>query len=365
MIDRANNFDTLRFLAALAVLWSHAFSMSMGHLHSEPLVVLSGGQTSLGTVAVAIFFVISGYLIVQSFERSHTVWRFAKARFLRLVPGLWVVLLLLGFVIGPMVTVLPLSEYFESKGLYRYILLNGSLLGYSGRLPGVFVDNPLRWVNGSIWILRIEAECYVLVFILGIFGILNRHVSLGLFLAGLTYLIYDGPYTMDVFEEWNHQIDLATKFLAGAVIYHWRPPLRATAAAACAAVSMLALMIGGFWLALPTTFAYVVVFVALGAIRIPNMARYGDLSYGIYIYAWPAKQLVLHYSLASTWYGVGSLATLIAIMSAFASWHLAEKWALTLKDRMTAVETHLSEQLDSAVAGFRSTVLRLHRSERA
>jgi peptidoglycan/LPS O-acetylase OafA/YrhL len=365
MPDRANNFDTLRFLAALAVLWSHAFSLSMGHLQSEPLVVLSGGQTTIGTVAVAIFFVISGYLVVQSFERSRTVWWFAKARFLRIVPGLWVALVLLGFVVGPIVTVLPLSEYFESKELYRYVLLNGSLLGYSGRLPGVFVDNPLRWVNGSIWTLRIEAECYVLLFILGIFGVLNRYVSLGLFLAGLAYLIYDGPYTMDAFQEWNHRIDLATKFLAGVVIYHWRLPLSATAAAVCATVSMLALIFDGFWLALPTAFAYVVVFAALGATRVPNMARYGDLSYGIYIYAWPAKQLVLHYSLASTWYGVGSLATLIAIMSAFASWHLAEKRALSLKGRMMPVEDRLSERLDSAVAGFRSVVLRLQRSERA
>ena len=147
MIDRANNFDTLQFLAALAVLWSHGFSASMGTERWEPLQVVSDGQTTLGTVAVAIFFVISGYLIAQSFERSRSVWRFAKARILRIVPGLLIVLILLGVVIGPMVTVLPLIEYLESREFYRYILLNGSLLGYSGRLPGVFVDNPSPWVN--------------------------------------------------------------------------------------------------------------------------------------------------------------------------------------------------------------------------
>ena len=195
--------------------------------------------------------------------------------------------------------------------------------------------------------------------VLGIVGLLNRYISLGLYVAGVSYLIYDGPYTMDDFHEWNHRIDLATKFFAGVVIYHWRPPLSAAGGAICAGISMFALLFDGFWLALPTTFAYLVLYLALAAPHLPNMARYGDLSYGMYIYAWPTKQLIIHYSLASTWYAVGAFATAVVIVLAFLSWHLVEKRALLLKDRMTAAESRLSKQLDSAVAGFRSTVLRL------
>ena len=160
------------------------------------------------------------------------------------------------------------------------MLLNGSLLGYSGRLPGVFVDNPARWVNSPIWTLRFEAECYVLIVALGLSGLLNRYVSLGLYVSGVAYLINDGPYSMDNFHEWNHHIDLATKFLAGVVMYHWRPRLTATAAVACSSVSMLALLVDGFWLVLPTAFAYLVIYLALGARRLPNIARYSDMSYG-------------------------------------------------------------------------------------
>jgi peptidoglycan/LPS O-acetylase OafA/YrhL len=249
------------------------------------------------------------------------------------MPGLLAVVLLFSLVIGPMISELPLSEYFGSWQVYRYIVLNGGLLGYTGLLPGVFTDNLLTSVNSPLWTLRYEAYCYVLVFGLGMLGLLNRYVTLALYLGGLVFLAFDGPYEIPDFMEWDHGVDLTTKFLAGAVIYHWRPRLNGAAAAACALVSLAALLLGGFWLVLPTFFAYTVIYAALGLPQLPNMARYGDLSYGIYIYGWPVKQLIIHFGLAATWYGVGALATVISIGLGFLSWHLIEKVALSYKDR--------------------------------
>lgn len=350
MIDRTNNFDALRFWAALAVLWSHTFSTTMKHEKWEPFMLLSNGQTTMGTVAVAVFFVISGYLITQSFERSRSALRFAKARVLRLMPALLVVLFLSAFVMGPIVTSLPLSDYFGDPQTYRYFFLNGSLTGFAGHLPGVFADNPMRAVNGALWTLRFEAECYILIFALGIFGLLNRYVTLALFCAGIAYLAFDGPYTIEDFVDWNHRVDLATKFLAGAVIYHWRLKLNGGAAMFCAAVTGLALLLGDLWLALPTVFAFFVIYIAQGPFRMPNMARFGDLSYGIYIYAWPVKQMLIHYEVATAWYTVGSLATVITIALAFLSWHLVEKIALGFKDRSLPGEARLRGWLDHLAA---------------
>lgn len=352
MIDRANNFDSLRFWAALAVLWSHTFSTTMAHERWEPLMLLSNGQTTMGTVAVAVFFVISGYLITQSFERSRSAWRFAKARMLRLMPAFLVVLLLSTLVMGPVVTALPLADYFGDLQVYRYIVLNGSLTGFSGLLPGVFGDNPIPYVNGPLWTLRFEAECYILIFALGILGLLNRYVTLALFCGGLVYLVFDGPYTIEDFVQWNHRVDLATKFLAGAVIYHWRLQLNGLAAMLCVAVTALAMVLGDLWLALPTVFAYLVIYVAMGPFHLPNMARFGDLSYGIYIYAFPVKQMLVHYDLASTWYTLGSSATVIAIVLAFLSWHFVEKIALSFKDRTLPGEQRLRDWLDRVITAF-------------
>jgi peptidoglycan/LPS O-acetylase OafA/YrhL len=355
MRDRANNFDTLRFCAALAVLWAHAFPLAMGPETLLPLMTLSGGQTSLATVAVAIFFVISGYLITQSFVQSSSAWRFVKARILRIMPGLLIVLALLGLLVGPMATTLPLNEYFSSKDFYKFLILNGSLERFYSHLPGVFAENALpSVVDGPLWTLPIEARCYAAVFVLGILGILKRYTTLALFLCGLAYLVLDGPYFEDRFQQQNHLIDLGTKFLAGAVLYHWHPRLNGIVAIACAGLTMLALVFGGFWLVLPTFFSYVVIYVALGPMRLPNMARYGDLSYGIYIYGWPVMQLIVMYSLASTWYSLGIIATPIVMGLAFLSWHLVEKVALSHKNDMLPAERWLSAHLDHIPGTLRS-----------
>ncbi len=358
MTSRSNNFDTIRFFAALAVLWSHAFSATTGMGLSQPLVALSENQTTLGTVGVAAFFVISGYLITRSFEQTPSVWRFAKARVVRLVPALIIVVLLSAFVMGPIVTAVPLEEYFSSWELYRYVVVNGSMTGYQGDLPGVFLDNPSNSVNSPLWTLPYEVECYGLVFTLGILGLLNRYVTLAILAAGLTFLSIDGPYTIDEFRDWNHRVNLVTTFFGGAAIYHWRLGLTAVRAVACAALSLLTLLYGGFWLALPTCFAYLVIYVALGPIKLPDMARYGDLSYGIYIYGWPVKQLLIHYAVATGWFEVAMWATVIVIGLAALSWHVVEKNALALKDYNVPGEERVSGYFDGATAALRSAVAR-------
>lgn len=356
MPERIGNFAALRFLAALAVLWSHSFTLAGGQGAWEPLKALSGGQSKLGTTAVVIFLVMSGYLVTQSFDRSPGLWRFVKARLLRIMPGLLAMLVLFGLVLGPLLTVAPLGEYFASKDFLKFFAFNGSLLGYWARLPGVFSENPQPFINGSSWTIRFQAECYLLVLFLGVLGLLNRYIVLALFLAGMTYLVIDGPYTDANFGQWNHRVDIATKFLAGAAIYRWRLEMVGNAALCCLVLWLLALFFGGYWLVLPTAFAYLVIYAALMPIRLPNMERYGDLSYGIFLSAWPVQQLVIHFGLASTWLGVGLLSTIGSIGVALLSWHLLEKRVLSFKDRMLPFERRLSELLDSTAAGLWTTV---------
>ena len=337
-VARIGNFDSLRFWAALSVLWSHAFAISSGNGHTQPLFRLSGGQTALGTVALAVFFIISGYLVTRSFERSLSAWRYVKARALRIMPGLAVCVALVGFVMGPLLTTLPLADYFVSWGLWRYILKNGSLLGFSDFLPHVFGGNPMANVNSSLWTLQIEVYCYLLVLVLGVVGILRRWVTLGLYLGFIAYLAWQGHNSI-----WEDQrADLFTKFLAGAVMYQWQVRLDGRVALACAGGSLACLLTGGFWLAQHTLFAYVVIYVALAPhIRLPNMARYGDLSYGIYLYAWPMTQVAVLSLAEPVWATAGAIATALSLALAFLSWHLVEKVALAFKDRNIPVETAL------------------------
>src|SRR4051812_22178698 len=139
---RDNNFDTMRFVAALCVVISHSFPLSYGDTATQPLFLLSHGQTTLGTVSVYIFFVLSGFLITGSFKRQ-PLYQFVLARGLRLFPGLAVVLFILTFLVGPILTTIPLGEYFRSGKTYYFFAKNLSLTGYVNELPGVFEANSL------------------------------------------------------------------------------------------------------------------------------------------------------------------------------------------------------------------------------
>ena len=131
---RDNNLNLIRMIAAVGVLVSHAWPLSLGPGTPEPLSAAVG--QSLGSLSVLVFFVISGFLIPRSFERQPTLASWLRARCLRLAPALAVVLLLTVLVLGPLVTTLPLADYARRPETLTYVPRNLSLaLGQSG-LPG-------------------------------------------------------------------------------------------------------------------------------------------------------------------------------------------------------------------------------------
>jgi peptidoglycan/LPS O-acetylase OafA/YrhL len=347
---QTNNFDPLRFWAAMAVLWSHTVPLTQGSEHNELMFRLSRGQTTSGTVAVFVFFAISGYLITRSFERAASPWHFARARVLRIMPGLLAVLVLTAFVIGPLVTSESVRSYFSASEPYRYLALQSSLFfGRYDFLPGVFSDNPLTNTNGPVWTLRFEAEFYGLVFLLGIFGLLRREVTLGLYLLALVALalLPVRPGTDMLPPVPNAHLNLGAGFLAGALIYHWKVPLSGRIAVGCLLLTLLCMLGGQMQWAQRTFVPYLVLYLAIGPsmARVPHPWAGTDVSYGLYIWAWPITQLVLGALGALRWWQAGLMVTPLALAAGWLSWTLVEKRALTLKDlplfgRSTAPPQH-------------------------
>src|SRR5437868_15404149 len=79
-LERRNNFDLLRLVAALSVIFSHAFLLAENSQDHDPLMILTGGQAVLGVAGVFVFFTISGYLISQSFETTRSPLVFLAKR---------------------------------------------------------------------------------------------------------------------------------------------------------------------------------------------------------------------------------------------------------------------------------------------
>jgi peptidoglycan/LPS O-acetylase OafA/YrhL len=150
---KSNNFDAIRFFAASAVIFSHSYPVTANN-NKEILILLSKDQISLGGLAVAVFFTVSGFLICDSWEKSKSLVTFLKSRILRIFPGLFFALLITAFLLGPLVTTLPLKAYFSNIQTYMYmqsIFLHNTNQYY---LPGVFVlniYNPItKLINASL-----------------------------------------------------------------------------------------------------------------------------------------------------------------------------------------------------------------------
>jgi len=338
---RHNNFDALRLVAATSVVFSHSFLIAKGTQDHEWLIWLTGNQSILGLVGVFVFFAISGFLVTQSFEETDDAWRFLAKRALRIFPGLFVATVLSAFVLAPVVTTLSPSAFLSSPAPWEYVLANTLLDQTVHELPGVmFVNSPVGLeINGSLWTLRLEFTMYLMVLALGVLRLLTVRAALLLVAFGMACLRFN---MLDELEKWGWFFQLLSGwgwlvgfFAAGMVLYKLRHTRIFDGRIALLALAGLVLSVplGQFILLFPLFGCYLALWLALTP-RLPVIpaARFGDLSYGIYIYGWPAEQGVIWlFGGRAAWWQVFLLALPAAAALAFLSWHLVERPALRLK----------------------------------
>jgi peptidoglycan/LPS O-acetylase OafA/YrhL len=160
--DRNNNLNIMRFIAALMVIFSHSVPLTRNH--SDILTKWTGGTLGFGGIAVGIFFVTGGYLIARSAEGKKTASKYFTARCLRIFPQLIFVTVLTALFLGPLVSDLPLKEYFFNSQTWKYLMNCVFILQH--HLPGVFEQNVYgSVVNGALWTLPVEFMCYIMCFI--------------------------------------------------------------------------------------------------------------------------------------------------------------------------------------------------------
>ena len=339
--DRRNNFDALRLLAAISVIFSHSFLIAEGTQNNEPLIRLTDNQAILGLSGVFVFFAISGFLVTQSFEQTAYPMHFLAKRALRIFPGLFVATLVSAFLLGLLVTDLPLAAYLGRAEPYRYVLGNTLLDQTVAKLPGVkFADNQVGLeINGSLWTLRSEFVMYLMVLVLGILRLLTLRTALLLLGFGMACLHFN---MLDELETWGwffHVLSswgwLVGFFAAGMTLYKLRGTRIFDGRIALLALAGLAVSIPlrQFILLFPVFGCYLALWLAVNP-RLPVIpaARFGDISYGLYIYGWPVEQTVMWLSGGhAAWWQVFLIALPATSAIAFLSWHLVERPMLRLK----------------------------------
>lgn len=342
---RNNNFNLIRFLAALTVLIAHPYPLA-GAADIEPLRGRFG--MSIGTIAVHVFFVTSGFLVTESLLRVGSVKTFLASRFLRIYPALIASVFAVTYLLGPTVTSLPVAQYLWHPDTHQYFLKSATLLaGIGWVLPGVFGANPFRdIVNGSLWTLPYEVHMYLALALLWLIVAamarpdrrLRHFTSLivVVLVVSATLLIVagvklDGPSLF---------VGLTYMFCSGSVLYLLRErvslspaPLLIAGAVALPCVLFHQTLV--FQLVYLFALPYAVVLLALvprGKIRLFN--QFGDYFYGLYIYAFPIQQTLAYAFPALGPRPMLVASALITLLVAIASWHLIERPALQLKHRL-------------------------------
>lgn len=295
----------------------------------------TGGRLiDLGGLAVNGFFLISGYLIAASRTRTGLMpylWR----RSLRILPAFWVMLLLTGFVFAPLSTLLTGERWTPAAG-WSFVAENVWLKMNQYGIPGTLLSVPYPGVwNGAAWTLFFEFAAYLLVGVLLIPRWAHRH---GLLVFGAAFaailalqtLQSHPPYLATGFS--FNALRLGFYFMAGTVFYFLRDRLpidgRLALLSAAAFATLWWFRLDWSWGHLPL--GYLLLWAG-ARLRIP-LGRRNDISYGIYIYAFPIQQLTVLLLGTSGGWTLNALAALVFTLPwALASWFWVERPAMLLR----------------------------------
>ncbi len=341
----ANNLNVLRLLAALAVVVSHCALLRSGYESAEPFANIT--YFNLGDYALIVFFFISGLTVSASYARRRSVADFVAARVLRIWPALFAVVFITVFVVAPFFSSVSFRAYFNDPAWRTMIAKTFVLSGPVGGLPGLFETNPLPLiVNGSPWTLRFEALFYAFLLAgsLASARFATRASAIWIpattLIAGFVLVLVPvgtAATTLD------HLLRFWFAFGLGATAYQFRKflpqsiPVTAFWMSLTGAVFISAIGTAcECFAAIVATCAATLFFAQVPLGRLRRLTNRFDLSYGIYITAWPITQILVA---RAPWLDFGVMLAIIIAISlilAFASWVLIEKPAIEFRPRLIA-----------------------------
>ncbi|HEY4297710.1 MAG TPA: acyltransferase, partial [Paraburkholderia sp.] len=335
---RSNNFDLVRLLAAVAVVYGHSYLLQAPD-GSTDWVQNALGFDGFGALGVYAFFLLSGLLVTASYDRQRSAPRFVALRIARLWPAVAVGSVAAVFIIGPLFTTLPLRQYFAS-GMTWANLDNFSTIVLKSRwiLPGVFEHNRLAFeICAPLWTLPIEMRCYLIVLVSGMLGLLSsrRGVMLAVALGCAAFLLrVHLPHLQLVLRNLNPASGYSfwpePFFLLGMLLYGWREriDINGLTALGFAMVFLVFRDMAGAQPLFYLAFVYGVLWVGTTPLLRRFVPRH-DYSYGIYLYGFIVQQSIANIAPQLSHVSALLLAAPLIFVCAALSWHFVERPVLT------------------------------------
>ncbi|WP_162233748.1 acyltransferase family protein [Sphingomonas sp. Leaf17] len=331
-----NAFGVLRLVLAALVIVSHSAEMLDGN-RSRELLTRMFGTISFGEFAVDGFFIVSGSLVTASFVRRPKILSYLWRRIVRIYPAFIAATLVCILVVAPLggVDITRISQAGWKQLAIRALTLEPV------NIRGVFAGQPYASLNSAMWTIAYEFRCYLLVLILGVTRALKRPwIVVGLaaccllvpILMPVSTFAYlrDDPVAKTVLVNPLVAARLAGQFLAGACFFLFGRGPRPTMLTV--GLALVGLCVGLSFK--PTAEPAVAIFGGYLIFAIAFQTRWrwlnrindkDDVSYGLYLYAWPVAMLLIRY-----WAGISlgalMLATLVGALAMGAvSWFAVEK----------------------------------------
>lgn len=336
-INRSNNFDFLRLLFASLVIVSHSFPLTG---QPEMIGFLTNEQLSLGSLSVDCFFIMSGYLIFQSLERSKTIASYLWKRILRLFPALLVLLILTLFV-------LPLfyrgDNIFLESSYWSYLPNGLSLYKIQYKVNGIFETNLYpKAINGSLWSLSYEFTLYLILLIF--FPIrknkkMIKIVIIATFLVSFFLLQFRPLFLSHFFHYIILQSDLfyklATFFFAGSLLsfIDLKKYNQLFIRIGTLIMILLSIVFGYYQMTAPFLLPILILMLATSNTSPINTIgkKIGDISYGVYIYGFLVQQILMDLMILQP-FQLMLISLPLTFILAYFSWHLVEEKMLKYKN---------------------------------
>ena len=321
-----NNIDLFRIIAACMVIYGHAYTLSPELGKSDIIGRLMLVDYS-GSLAVKVFFFLSGLVVTNSLVNNGDLLRFVISRFFRIWPALILSSVMTAFLLGPMLSSLPVTHYFRQKEVYDYIL-NIATMNIQFTLPGVFTNSLYPdVVNGSLWTIPFEVFAYILLFAFYAVGVLSSRVlSLAIFLV----ILIEPFLTSRVLFPWltpNHEVDFLSPCFAFGAILALNKDLIKIRLSPCLGFGILYIIFRDTIYSSYFAYASIFLFILYASSRklILDMRPKADISYGVYLWGFPVQQVMAHYYSAHgvLFNQISSL--LLSLALGYFSWHICEK----------------------------------------
>ena len=326
-MNNKNCFDFLRFFFAANILLANLCILSQ----NKSLEFLSNFSDS--NIAVRGFFVISGFLVAKSFMNTPSLKEYFIKRAKRILPA-YIVVLLFSAITLSFFSSFSFSEYFTDINVYKYLGWNSIFLNFMHPcLPGLFENNLMCVVNGALWTLKVEEGFYiVLPFI--IYAVKKSRKPL-LILGSLYVLSLLYWFVMDFY---LNQPLLAKQlpgylayFVTGIVLF-LNFDFVLENKKKLLFLSVFGLIISYYFhfqinVFYPAAYGTMVIITAYSLPFLNNFGKYGDFTYGLYIYHFPIIQLFRQYNLFEIYNPIvmAFIVILTTFFFAVFSWFLIEK----------------------------------------